>query len=171
MIAEGKYLAKAIGGKYGMSNEKKTPGVAVTVEFAYEGKPHQLTWRGWFSEKTLERTIESLAIMGFDEFKDAPSGSFDATHFDGTEFEIVVEHESFVGSDGQTKITPKIKWINRVGGSSFGFAENVEVKSVLAGIDIKKEMMVARQKLGLKKSMQKIVKNHAASLVDDEIPF
>lgn len=167
MIAEGKYLAKAIGGKYGVSSEKKTPGVAVTVEFTYENKPHQLTWRGWFSEKTSERTIEALAIMGFDESKAVGQEGFGREHFDGSEFEIVVEHESFVGQDGTQKVSPKVKWVNRVGGSSFGFADNVEVKSVLAGIDLKKEMLVARQKLGLKKQ----VKNHAPTLADEEIPF
>jgi len=174
MIPEGKYLAKAVGGKYGLSNEKKTPGVAVTLEFKVSDKVERLFWKGWFSEKTTERTIEALALMGFDEFKSVgPDGSFGASHFDGSEVDIIVENESFVGSDGQTKVTPKIKWINKPGGTSFGFAENVEVKTVLAGIDLKKELMVARQKLGIRKSASKpVIKNHAPVFDSDEqLPF
>jgi len=174
MIPEGKYLAKAVGGKYGLSNEKKTPGVALTLEFKVGDKVERLVWKGWFSEKTTERTIETLAIMGFDEFKSVQTdGSFGPENFDNSEVDITVEHESFVGSDGQPKVAPKIKWINKPGGTGFGFAENVEVKTVLAGIDLKKELMVARQKLGIKKSASKpVVKNHAPGFDSDEtLPF
>jgi hypothetical protein len=168
-IKPGKYIAKPIAGKIGNSAEKGTPGFAVKFEFDRgDGNKEQLAWTGWLTmtegkdgKTPMERTMETLALCGYDETKgNLPDGSVPQDYFDSkAEVEIVVEIEKYTAKDGTEKEAPRIKWVNKPGGSGFGLSDTQSVSNTLAGIDIKKEMMVARQKLGLKTTAP--VKNYA----------
>ncbi len=154
MLAAGKYTAKAVSGKFGVSQEKKTPCIAVRFEVTLDnGKKEYVSWRGWLSPNALERTMQSLAIMGFDENKNpAKDGSIDQTYFNGTEVEVSVDVETYQDKNsGEERSRSVVAFVNMLGGGKFGLADTT-VTEVLRGIDLRKEIMVARQKLGIKKS-------------------
>ena len=172
MIQAGKYLARAVSGKIGESKEKKTPAISVVFEFEYEGKPTHLTWTGWITTSTLERTCQSLAYAGYNEEKatNAKDGVLTKDHFEDVEVEIVVENETYAAADGSQKVASKIKWVNKPGGSSFGLADVTNVSAV--SDTIRREMIVAREKLGLNKKIGKpVVKNYAEDVGKEELPF
>ena len=119
MLANGTYRAvptEAILGLTDTGNEQ----IAVTFMLT-DGSARGAVWYGFFTEKTLERTVESLRYMGwtgndlseFEQGKPAPSGF-------GEEVEIVVEQETY---NGVTR--SRVRWVNRVGGPT--------VKTALTG--------------------------------------
>lgn len=107
MIPAGTYTAKATGsfdfGKAAKGTEQ------VAVEFEILDGPEAgrcLTWFGFFTEATTERTIESLRYAGWQ--------GDDITTLDGLgsrRVSLVVEHESYNG-----KVIAKVQWVNRFGG-------------------------------------------------------
>lgn len=103
MIQPGRYKAKAIEWKLGMtSTGKEQIGVLFQLE---DGSA--ITWYGYFTENTTERTLESLEYMGWDGNDITnPQG------LDTNEVQLVVEHET--GDDGKTYA--KVRWVNRIGG-------------------------------------------------------
>lgn len=114
------YRAKASSGILGETSGGK-PEVAVAFNILTEGATHtQLTWHGYFTEATQERTIESLRIAGFagDDLT-AFEGGYDFPS-DAPEVELVVEDEEYEG-----KTRTKVQWVNRAGGPA--------VKTALTG--------------------------------------
>ena len=98
MIAEGTYRARAIDGALGKA---KTGTEQIEVMFQLLDVAQTITWRGFFTEKTEERTMESLATadwnwVGLGFPVDAP------------EVSIVVAHEE--GQDGNTYA--RVRWVN-----------------------------------------------------------
>ena len=157
-IKPGKYEAVAIGGQFTQSSEKKTPCVAVLFEFECEGNTEQLWWTGWLSPAAIERTIETLANIGYDEEKGHLSdGSIPAAHFSGNKVQIVIDEEHYTAKDGSPKTSMKIKYVNKLGGSSpFGGSQDPnQIKSMLASVNLKAQMKAARAKLGLKNAPDK----------------
>ena len=63
-----------------------------------------LTWYGFFTEATADRTIESLRYCGWQG-----DDLLDLTGLDTNEVELVVEDEEYEG-----KINVRVQWINRV---------------------------------------------------------
>ncbi len=156
-IVPGTYEGKVISGKFGQSGEKKTPGVGVEIEFMCNGVPERLWWTGWLSAAAQEKTVEQLIFLGYDtDSGNEPDGTIlVGKHIDPTvEFKIVVEMEEYE-KDGQTKTAPKIKWINRPGGSQLATMEVKEVSAMMAAVDIKKLGAAARASLGMKKTTPK----------------
>lgn len=160
MLAEGTHKAKAAAMQLTKSTQKGTPGLNVQFEVTTPTGVEKVYWTGWLTEKTKDRTYESMAICGLNP---------ETNTFDGTEVEIVVEHEVYE-KDGIPKKIAKVKWVNKVGG--FGEAPTEEVKSAFKDIDLKKEIMIARQRLGIKAKDAKVIKNHAPVIDGDEpLPF
>lgn len=98
MIAEGRYRARAVEGALGKA---KTGTEQIEVRYQFLDSPQSLTWRGFFTDATEERTMQALKISGWDWVtltfpEDAP------------EVSVVVEHEE--GQDGNTYA--KIRWVN-----------------------------------------------------------
>lgn len=117
MIAAGKYKAVACGQVVlGTSKQKGTP----FIEFYFRvtdgpSAGEEVRWSGYFSEKTQERTIESLQFCGWDG-DDLSEFSDGALHgLDTTPVQIVVEHEEYE-KDGEKKVAPRVAWVNRIGG-------------------------------------------------------
>jgi len=107
MIPAGIYTAKATGSFDFGTSSGGTEQVAVEVEIL-EGNEagHFMTWFGFFTEKTSERTVESLRLLGWQ--------GDDITKLEGLgsrRVSIVVEHEEYQG-----KVSAKIQWVNRLGG-------------------------------------------------------
>lgn len=111
MLNAGTYRGKATRGKLGLTSTGKEQ---VAVEFTFTDPPGQrLTWFGFFTDGTFDRTIESLRACGWkgndlSEFSH-PDGALPAGM--ENEVELVVEHEEYEG-----KVRARIAWVNSGGG-------------------------------------------------------
>lgn len=113
MIEKGTYTAKAIDWKLGLTSTGKEQ---IAVLFRLEDG-RGITWYGYFTEKTTERTLDALEHMGWDGEDIAnPVG------LDRNEVRLVIDHE-VSEQDGNTYA--RVKWVNRMGG--------LTVKEELAG--------------------------------------
>ena len=105
MIEAGTYEARPITAALGQTKGDKP---CVGVEFELDTGAH-ISWFGYFTEKTTERTIESLRFCGWtgqdlDDLREIGSK-------DKLTVQLVIEHEEY---DGKT--TAKVQWVNRGGG-------------------------------------------------------
>jgi hypothetical protein len=105
-LQPGTFRARAVEGAMGETEGGK-PQIAIELQVLDEGFAGEtITWFGYFSEKTLKRTFESLRILGW-------KGD-DLTSLDGitdNEVKIVVIEDTY---EGKTRL--KVNWINRPGG-------------------------------------------------------
>jgi hypothetical protein len=109
MIPEGTFSAVARGGTLSESENKKTPQVVVSFEITTaEHAGTTINWFGFLTDKTTERTIESLRYAGW-KGSDLSDLS-DLSKSDTPVVELVIEHEEYEG-----KTRPKVQWVNRVG--------------------------------------------------------
>lgn len=105
MIAEGYWKARAVSGGFSKSPEKGVPCVVVELKLLDGPDAGQvINWIGWLSEKTRNRTAESLAHMGFD-------GENWAT-VKNKEIIAVVRHEVVETKKGEHKTVARVAFIN-----------------------------------------------------------
>jgi hypothetical protein len=119
------YQARAIGSGFGSSSNGNTQ-IAVQLEVIAPDQEdpvngERIAWIGHFTDKTTDRTIESLQHLGWKgddlaELEDE-NGERALTLFPDT-VEIVCEPEEY---DGNWRL--RVKWINKPGGSRFTFKE------------------------------------------------
>jgi hypothetical protein len=107
MVKPGHYQAIAREWTFGKTS-KGTEQIAILFEIA-EGdeKGQRITWYGFFTEATYERTLDSLENAGWD--------GQSLKRLDGLGSRpcvIVVENET--GQDGKTY--PRVRWVNSLGG-------------------------------------------------------
>lgn len=110
MLPERTYAAVARSATLTESEEKKTPQVAVTFEITtaeYAGE--RVIWFGFLTDKTTERTIQSLRYAGW-KGTDLTDLS-DLAKNDTPVVELVVEHETY-----KDKTRAKVQWVNPAGG-------------------------------------------------------
>jgi hypothetical protein len=151
MIEPGKYRARATDAKLGVA---QTGSDTVAVAFELLDQPGQhITWYGYFTEKTVDRTMESLRYCGW-EGDDVS----DLSGIDANEVEIVVEHED----DKEGKPRARVKWINRAGSSK------AQLKTEMN--DAQKKAFAARMKGAALASRSKIPPKDAGTGKDD-LPF
>lgn len=104
MIEKGTYTAKAVEWKLGVTGTGKEQ---IAVLFQLEDGS-QITWYGYFTEKTTERTLDSLEYMGWDGVDISnPVG------LDRNEVRVVIDHEV---SEQDGKTYARVKWVNQMGG-------------------------------------------------------
>jgi hypothetical protein len=119
MIAEGRYRAVAVPvdtdsgsvwAQFGLSKESKSQQVVVNFEILEgEAAGQKIAWFGYFSDKTVDKTMEALRNCGWksDDIMDCVTSPLEQ------EVSLVVEHEN----DQKTgKPRPRIRWVNRPGG-------------------------------------------------------
>jgi hypothetical protein len=106
-LPNGRYRARAVQGVLGRTS-KGTEQVAVEFQlYDAEGVPGaSITWFGYFSDATFERTIESLRHCGW-----VGDDLSDLTGIDSNEVSLVIENEEYQG-----KLYPKVRWVNAPGG-------------------------------------------------------
>ncbi len=126
------YRARAIATALDRSSQKNTKFVAVDFEIVddehYNGE-HPQAWKGFFTEKTTDRTVESLQHMGYEGDNLEDFASLDragCAKLLPNVVEIVCEPEYFTGDDGNERAVVKVQWVNRVGGGRFKAANPLE---------------------------------------------
>lgn len=104
---KGKYKGRAKTWGLGETS-KGDPQVAVEFTIPVEGgDPALRTWYGYFTDKTADRTIESLRTCGWkgDDLSDL-------TGLDANEVELVIDEEEYPVGSG--KMRDKVEWINKL---------------------------------------------------------
>lgn len=121
MIPAGTYVATVAAHAMAMtSTGKEQVAVGFTVEFG-DGSRRSITWYGYFTDITWERTCESLGHLGWN----AAERGYKFDELNGTEIlvgqqaEIVVETEQSnqVDDRGDPVVRSKVRWVNRLGGA------------------------------------------------------
>lgn len=102
MIPNGTYEAEVVDAELGVTSTGKEQ---VAVKFNIEGTG-TIVWYGYFTEGTVERTLESLEYCGF---KGDDISKLD--QLKGHKAQIVVEAEEWDG-----KVRSRVRWVNRIGG-------------------------------------------------------
>lgn len=103
MIAPGTYKARAREWALGKSQNGKEQ---IAVLFELVGGPHDgqsITWFGYFTDATLDRTLDSLRHCGW-----SSDSLAELDGLDQNEVEIVVDQEEYQG-----KTRTKVQWVNR----------------------------------------------------------
>ena len=110
MIPEGLYRARATSCTFG-ETKNGNPQAVVEFQLLDEG-PHEgtkISWYGFFTEKTTERTIKSLRIAG------CTFPNEDITDLAGlgdSEVELDISHDTY---NGNTRA--RVNWVNEIGGA------------------------------------------------------
>ncbi len=118
-IENGRYTAKITDYGIGTTQAGK-PQIIITLSVAdKDGKAHDLTWYGSLNEgKAQEITFKTLFACGFwgndvDALANGPqSNLLDMT----AAVSVTIENQPSVKDE--TKIYPKVLWINRIGGNA-----------------------------------------------------
>jgi hypothetical protein len=119
LVAAGHYRAVAVltttpdGETFAQFGETKNGNPQVVVNFEILDGPEagrRIAWFGYFTEKTAQRTVESLRYCGFkgNDLSAAVTQPLDQ------EVQIVIDHEEYNG-----KTSAKVQWVNRGGGDGF----------------------------------------------------
>lgn len=113
MIQAGTYIAHATQWELGLTKEGREQ-ICVQFEILegdYAG--YTLNWFGYFTDKTTERTIQSLRYCGW---KGDDLQNLDADGMGTLQVQIVVEMEEATEGKSAGKTFPKVRWVNRLGG-------------------------------------------------------
>ena len=168
-ITAGDKTARAFKMRFIKSNTG-TAGLEVAFRFKQllaggAQSDEQLTWVGWISDAARDRTMKTLVdVLGY-------NGSMD-TNEDGVftdpkvldwdrDITLVIEMEAYEG-----KQYPKIKWVNKAGGSAFAGCAPEVVKNELNSSAFRAAFLAAQQSLkgGSKSSAPKTVN-------EEDLPF
>jgi len=111
MIAEGKHNAKAVQWEWGLTKDGKDQ-MAVQFEIVEgEAAGTRLTWYGYFTDKSQERTLQALRYCGWK--------NDDIVNMEGMGdllVQIVVGYEEQTVGKNAGKIVAKVQWVNQLGG-------------------------------------------------------
>ena len=106
----------------------------VLVRFRIDSTGDHAYWRGFFTDKTWQRTIESLQHCGWDGVELSTLDDMAAMNGMGTKsVELVLEEEEYKG-----ELRTKVAWVNPLGGKPMA------VKSALEG-DARRRFMAKMQ--------------------------
>jgi hypothetical protein len=107
----GKHPARAVNAVLGVAN---TGTEQVGIEYEFTDGPNKgkrITHYAYFTDKTMDRSVETLRLSGFegDDLTDVSSLSAPTTPV----VQLVLEHEEH---NGVSQI--RVKWVNRLGGAA-----------------------------------------------------
>ena len=111
--AKGRIVGNVVLGE---SAKKRTPFIECYGEITEgENKGARARWTGYFGPNSSERTVEALETCGW-EGEDLSEFSDGELHgLDKNEVEFVLELEEYE-KDGEKRVSPRIAFINRLGG-------------------------------------------------------
>lgn len=126
MIAEGTYRASAVDCALGMTGTGKEQ---IAIMFETIGTEHQpaqrITWYGYFTDNTFERTVQSLRHIGW-KGNDLSVFGLGVPEDCHNQVEIVVEHET----DDKGDRRAKVRWVNS--GNGLAVKERMDEPSARA---------------------------------------
>jgi hypothetical protein len=137
MLEAGYYRARAVEWALGKT-EKGKPHVAVRFEtFDDQGLPGEhITWYGYFTEKTEERTLESLQHCGWEG-----DDITDLSGIERNEVQLVVERDEYEG-----KVRSKVAWVNKPGGGGISIKAPLdEAEKAQFAREMKAKVLAMRQ--------------------------
>lgn len=154
-IPEGKYRARVKFADFGFTSggSEQVQVVFDLLDPDYDGET--VPWWGYFTEKTAERTMQSLRYCGW-------KGD-DVTNLEGisdNEVEVVVEHNTYNG-----KTNARVAWVNRPGSGG------IAIKAPMA--DAQRKAFAKKMKALAVKTAKEMVDKPAAPQVDpnDDVGF
>lgn len=151
----GKYKAIAQDIAFGKAD---TGASGVRVNFKLIETGELIDWTGYLTPAAIDRTIESLIYIGYDE--DLPDGE---RLKNAQVVELTIENEEYKG-----KTKTKVKWVNKSGSSKF----DKSPETANLGINLGSLMKGARSKLGEKKPVAVMTQKSFSEEEDkDPIPF
>lgn len=155
MLEAGKYRAVPVQAALGMTGTGKEQ-IAVLFELL-QPAGERITWYGFFTDETYERTIEALRSCGWtgDNLSDFLFGKDLPNGFD-REVQLVIEHET--REDGT--VYPRVRWVNS--GSGLAMKSMLDAQSA-AAFSAKMKGKIAMMG-GAKNATSKPAK-------DEDIPF
>lgn len=108
MIPEGTFKARATEGALGWTSKGKEQVAVNFVLLEGDAEGSQVTWYGYFSDKTQDGTIKSLRACGWlgDDLSDL-------TGIDANEVWLVIEHEE---NEQDGSVRARVRWVNGGGG-------------------------------------------------------
>lgn len=98
----GTFKGRAKEWALGMSSGGKEQ-IAVMFELTGDHAGQTITWFGYFTENTVDRTLDSLRHCGWDNDNIAELDNLSANEVD-----LVLDEEEYEG-----KVRTKVKWVNR----------------------------------------------------------
>lgn len=175
MLDAGYYRARAV--EYALGKTEKG-GRQVAVRFETlddEGRSGaSITWYGYFTDKTRERTLESLQHCGWEG-----DDITDLSGIERNEVQLVVEHEEYEG-----KVRAKVAWVNRPGGGGIAIKAPLdEAEKAEFAREVKATLLAMRQGQrrapGARSASTRAPEpppiaedsRYASASHDDEIPF
>jgi hypothetical protein len=162
-IEDGTYEAKPLPGALLGVTGKGTECVGVEFEFVGdEGNKHRISWYGYFSEKTVERTIEALRFCGW-----TGNDLSDLSEIGGRDdvrVNLVIQNEEYEG-----KVRAKVQWVNRAGGIAMANPLDADQRKSFAA-RMKGSILAFDQKSGAPRNNVKQAPI-PSERVSDDIPF
>ncbi len=165
-----KYQAKAVSCGFGTAESSGNTQIGITFEIVNhpEFAGETITWLGHFTDKTSERTIESLQYMGWrgDDLSELDNlGPEQCAALLPSAVQIVCEPDTY-----KDKTTLKVQWVNQIGGGSFAFKAPVTGKDLKAFAAQMRGAVRSAQASG-PKGPSKVVSNGAGADKDKDAPF
>ena len=160
LVEEGRYIVKPV--EWGITQTKEgLPQLFITFEGDFSDEIKRKTWFGSLKEgKAREFALKAICTCGFAYSDLSYIERYDALD-KNTEVSVVIGHEEF---NGVTR--DKIQWVNKIKSLK---ASSDETKMMLKGMDLKAELMVAMQEVGIKPKTA--TKSPIQSIDTDEVPF
>lgn len=141
MIAAGKYLARPLQAQLGYTGTGKEQ-VAVLFQVR-DGQPHageKITWYGYFTEATTDRTLESLEYCGWDG-EGLTDESLNSIGNVDTDVELVIDDEP----DLEGKMRARVRWVNKPGGRGIAVKQALSTAEAQAFDQRMKGAILARK--------------------------
>jgi len=164
----GNYVATAQDWAIGKSGNKQTP--FLKVKFRLKDSGLNVYWDAWLTQNTIEKVTNDLTKTGLYQaktFMDLADGKGGKGLSTTQEVELSVILEEWTTKDGEIKSTPKVQWVNPIGGGAMkNTLAKAEAVTVLNGLNLDGAILAAQQKNGMP------TKNGATTdFTADDIPF
>lgn len=161
----GKYRAFPVEATLGMTGTGKEQ---IAVQFQIVGHENKVTWYGYFTDKTFERTIESLRYCGW-EGSELTDFGYDKPLPEGfnKEVELVLDYEDDL--EGNPRL--KVRWVNGGGGIAVSDPLNAQGAQAFANTMKAKILALDKRKGRKTKSLQAPAPSNDVPLDQQADPF
>lgn len=162
MLPEGTYRAQGIQASLtAAGNGTEQVAVVFNIVDPAEFVNQKITWFGFFTEKTLERTFKALRLCGWEGDNLADLSGVDANQVD-----IVVEHESYEG-----KTRARVLWVNEAGSGGVAIRPMAEAQAKAFAAKLRAKVLAFDKKQGAPKPAAS--RPPASRAVDEgaDVPF